>query len=116
VARASGGNAVEESPSSSTSGRDDSSLAAMAAVAPAPSSTMLELPATPAPALRQFLPPRSEEEQSCYARWSSSSSSAGQVGLGLLDLRPCLVPGLGRPIRHCALQGFYRKYRSVFCF
>ncbi|CAD6265880.1 unnamed protein product [Miscanthus lutarioriparius] len=91
VTSASGSSAMEGSSSSSSStGRDDSSLAATAAervVAAQPPCLFLDpKPTAPAaPVLRRFLPPKGEEERSCCsARWSSSS--AGQVGLGLLDL------------------------------
>ncbi|EES14716.1 hypothetical protein BDA96_07G080700 [Sorghum bicolor] len=67
----------------------DLSLALPADAAAAVKPYQLFMDPTAALALRQLLPPRSEEERrSRSARWSSSSSSsAGQVvGLGLLDL------------------------------
>ncbi|KAG2582408.1 hypothetical protein PVAP13_6KG101800 [Panicum virgatum] len=103
AASRSGSVALSEGASSSSSRSRDSPLAVTVAVAAAPSKDLsLALPATPssyhmfldpaatmvavAPALLQFLPPKSEEDQSFSGSCSSSSAvfdAAPAVGLGL---------------------------------
>nr|CAM35490.1 ethylene responsive transcription factor [Saccharum officinarum] len=106
VPAVSGSAVLSESSSSSSWSLLPESVTAAVAAPPPSLDLSLALPASaaaantyqvfmdPTPALLQFLPPKSEEEQSCSGSLSSSSGvfdAAPPVGLGL-DLNLALLP------------------------